>query len=308
MSIYRFSASIVKRSDGRSATAAAAYRAGMELADERTGLRFDYTRKRGVVHAEILAPADAPDWMRDRARLWNAVELVEKRKDAQLAREILLALPYELTHEQRLDLVRSFAAREFVARGMIADITMHAPDSRGDDRNWHAHVMLTMRELAGQGFGKKARDWNDTEQLEQWRAAWAAAVNHALEQHGAAGRVDHRSLAAQGINREPEPKQGPIATDIERQGMRSYAGDDRRATKERNARREQLAARLAETIAALEKDPAEVFPSPDPAQQISRPAWRRYLFELWQTVARGVTRPLARTVISPRGPRLGPIP
>ena len=150
---------------------------------------FDYTCRRSVLHAEILVPLNTSDWMRDRARLWNAVEAAEKRKDARLAREILLSLPHELTHEQRLELVREFARQEFVARGMIADLTLHSPDRKGDQRNHHAHIMLTMREIVGDGFDKKARDWNSTEQLEEWRVHWAGAVNHALERYGHEARA-----------------------------------------------------------------------------------------------------------------------
>jgi len=240
---YRFAAQIIGRSSGRSATGAAAYRAGMRLTDERTGLVHDYLRKGGVRHTEILAPADAPDWMRDRAQLWNAVERAEKRKDAQLSREVLLNLPHELDDRQRLELVRGFVEQEFVALGMVADLSIHAPHREGDDRNHHAHVMLTMRALTGDGFGAKARDWNAPEQLERWRASWAQHQNRALHQAGRSERVDHRSLEAQGIDREPEPKQGPVATGMEREGRPSKAGDDRRAVQARNATRDRLKAR-----------------------------------------------------------------
>ena len=251
MAIYRFSASVVKRSAGRSATASAAYRAAERIADERTGLAFDYRRKRGVVHAEILAPQSAPDGLRNRAQLWNVVEQGEKRKDAQLAREIILSLPFVLTDEQRVDLVREFVRTEFVGQGMIADIAIHAPDRKGDDRNHHAHVLLTMRELAGDGFGKKVRDWNDTERLEAWREHWADTVNQYLERAGHAARVDHRSLEDRGIDREPEPKQGPIATEMERAGRPSHAGDDRRAAQVRNEERATIAIELAAVSAEI---------------------------------------------------------
>jgi hypothetical protein len=251
MAIFRFSATVVKRSAGRSATAAAAYRSGEELHDRRIDRVFDYTRRRGVLHAEILVPENTPDWMSDRAQLWNAVEIAEKRKDAQLAREVLVSLPHELTQEQRLDLVRDFVREEFVARGMIADLTVHTPDRKGDERNHHAHVMLTMREITGEGFGKKARDWNATEELEQWRAAWADAVNRTLEKYGHEARVDHRSLEAQDLDREPEPKLGPVATEMEREGRPSHAGDDRRAARDRNRRREELKVEMARVSAEL---------------------------------------------------------
>ena len=245
MATYRLEAKIIGRSQGRSATASAAYRAAERIDDARTGQSFDYTRKRGVLHSEILAPADTPAWMQDRVQLWNAVEKIEKRKDSQLARDLVLSLPHELTDAQRRDLVREFVSAEFVGQGMIADLSIHAPDRRGDDRNHHAHVMLTMRELAGDGFGKKVRAWNETEQLEQWREDWARAVNRHLERHGHAARIDHRSLEAQGVDREPEPKQGPIATEMERQGRPSNAGDDRRAAQTRNDERAEIAAELA---------------------------------------------------------------
>lgn len=195
MAIYRLSAQVIGRSSGRSATAAAAYRAGACIADERSGTAHDYSRRRGVVHTEVLAPANAPDWMKDRARLWNAVEAVEKRRDAQLSREVQLALPHELDAAQRLELVREFVRDAFVARGMIADLAVHAPHASGDGRNHHAHVMLTLRELTGDGFGKKERAWNETPVLEDWREQWGKAVNLALERAGIGERVDHRSYA-----------------------------------------------------------------------------------------------------------------
>jgi ATP-dependent exoDNAse (exonuclease V) alpha subunit len=244
MATYRFEAKVIGRSQGRSATASAAYRAAERIDDARTGQSFDYTRKGGVLHAEILTPAGTPDWMRNRSQLWNAVEQVERRKDAQLARDLILSLPHELSADQRRDLVRNFVSDEFVAKGMIADIAIHAPDKRGDQRNHHAHVMLTMRELSGSGFGLKAREWNDTDLLEQWRERWAHAVNRQLERYGHAARVDHRSLEDQGIDREPEPKQGAVATKLEREGQLSNAGDDRRAAKARNAERAEIAAEL----------------------------------------------------------------
>ena len=230
MAQYRLSVNIIGRSAGRSATGAAAYRAGAHIVDERTGLVHDYTRKRGVLHTEILTPPDAPDWMRDRAQLWNAVEAVEKRKDAQLSREVQLSLPHELTQPQQEGLVRRFVQDQFVAKGMIADIAIHAPSphEKADERNVHAHIMLTMRELAGDGFGKKAREWNDKDVLEDWRADWALYQNNELAKRGHADRVDHRSLEAQGIFREPQQHYGPTATEMMRRGKptRQQAAND----------------------------------------------------------------------------------
>ena len=260
LAAYRFSAQVIGRSAGRTATAAAAYRAGAEIADERTGLIHDYRRRGGVTHTEILLPEGAPGFAQDRARLWNAVEAVERRKDAQLAREVLLNLPHELTADERCALARRFVRETFVAKGMVADLSIHAPDTYGDQRNHHAHVLLAMRPFKTDqsavradkdAFDKKERAWNDRDQLEAWRADWAKAQNIALERAGHTERVDHRSLADQGIDREPEPKLGPVATQMERDNRPSKAGDDLRATWQRNADREWLAAQAEITEAEI---------------------------------------------------------
>ena len=172
---------------------------GERIEDHRTGLTFDYRARNGVDHVETLAPANAPAWVQDRAALWNAVEAAETRKNSQVAREIRVALPAELDHGQRVELVREFCQREFVARGMVADIALHAPGREGDDRNHHAHILLTTREIGPEGFGAKNRDWNAVEMLEEWREAWARDSNRALERCGHDERIDHRTLEAQRI-------------------------------------------------------------------------------------------------------------
>ena len=181
------------------ATAAAAYRSAELIVDQRTGLAFDYRARGGVDHVETIAPADAPDWVQDRAALWNAVELAETRKNSQVAREIRVALPAELDHAQRVELVRDFCQRAFVDRGMVADIALHAPGREGDERNHHAHILLTTREIGPEGFTTKNRDWNAKELLEGWREAWARDTNRALERCGAHERVDQRTLEAQRV-------------------------------------------------------------------------------------------------------------
>lgn len=188
---------MISRSQGRSATAAIAYRVAERIEDRRTGLTFDYAARGGVDHTEILAPDHAPDWVRDRSELWNRVEESETRKNSQVAREVRVALPAELTHAQRVELVRDFAREQFVDRGMIADIALHAPGRDGDDRNHHAHILLTTREVDADGFTTKNRDWNKVEVLEGWRVAWARDSNAALERAGVEDRVDHRTLKAQ---------------------------------------------------------------------------------------------------------------
>ena len=203
MAIYHLRATMISRSQGRSATAAAAYRVAERIEDRRTGLTFDYAARGGVDHTEILAPDHAPDWVYDRSELWNRVEESETRKNSQVAREVRVALPDELTHAQRLELVREFVRSQFVDRGMVADIALHAPGRAGDERNHHAHILLTTREIAaegsvpGGGFTTKNRDWNKVEVLEGWREAWARDSNAALERAGIEDRVDHRTLVAQ---------------------------------------------------------------------------------------------------------------
>jgi hypothetical protein len=217
--------------------AAAAYRAGQRIEDRETGLVHDYTAKRGVLHTEILTPNKTPDWMKDRTELWNAVHKAETRKNSQLAREIQLSLPHELTREQQVNLVRRFVEEQCVARGMIADFALHAPSPAlgADERNVHAHVMCTTREFVGDGWAKrKNRDWHQTEMIEQWREAWADHQNRALERIGSSQRVDHRTLEDQGIMREPQVHMGPIATEIERDGRSSHRGNENRAIEARN--------------------------------------------------------------------------
>jgi hypothetical protein len=249
---YRCSAQIIKRSAGKSSIAAAAYRSASRLVDERTGLIHDYTRKQGVTHAEVLTPEATPDWMHDRAQLWNTVEAVERRKDAQLAREFQLSLPHELNDDQRRDLVRGFVQEQFVGKGMIADLAIHAPSAEGDQRNHHAHVMLTMRTLTGDGFGNKARDWNSPDQLQEWREQWAHHQNRELERCGHPARVDHRSFESQGVDREPSQHLGPVANDMERNGKASRIGDENRDRLKSNsdrARDHAEAVELAHRIA-----------------------------------------------------------
>ena len=197
MAIYHLRATMISRSQGRSATAAAAYRVAERIEDRRTGLTFDYAARGGVDHTEILAPDHAPDWVRDRSELWNRVEESETRKNSQVAREVRVALPDELTHAQRVALVRDYAQAQFVDRGMVADIALHAPGRAGDERNHHAHILLTTREVDADGFTTKNRDWNKVEVLEGWREPWARDSNAALERAGLEDRVDHRTLVAQ---------------------------------------------------------------------------------------------------------------
>jgi hypothetical protein len=247
MADYHFAARIIQRSRAQSAVASAAYRAGECLHDARLGRTFDYRRHLGVVHKEILAPDNAPDWMRDRSQLWNAVEKAEKRKDSQLARSLDIALPHELSLDLNLELLRGFVQEQWVGQGMIADIAIHLPGRTGDIRNVHAHVALTTREITGSGFGLKQRDWNDKEELKAWRKAWADHANRILEREGFAERIDHRSLMDQGIDREPTTHIGPNAKGMDHRGVFSDRAQQNRDIKAINDNLEELKNELAES-------------------------------------------------------------
>lgn len=210
MAIYHLSAQMISRSQGRSAVASAAYRSGEKMYDERYEKEHDYTKKQGIAYSEILLPTGAPEWMANREKLWNAVEACERRKDAQLSREIQLSLPRELNIEQNILLAKEFVQREFVDKGMIADLNIHLEKSMDGEEQPHVHVMLTLREVAREGFGQKVRDWNRSDQLIEWREAWANTANRHLALHGFDLRIDHRSYAEQGIDLEPQHKIGAV--------------------------------------------------------------------------------------------------
>jgi Ti-type conjugative transfer relaxase TraA len=226
MAIYHFSAKVISRAAGSSALAAAAYRSASRLYDERLDRPHDFTNKAGVIHSEVMLPEGAPEHLRLREALWNAVEGAEVRKDAQLAREIEFALPRELSPEMGIGLARDFVDREFVGLGMAADLNVHWDIGADGEPKPHAHVMLSMRELGEDGFGAKVREWNRTELLQHWREAWADLVNERLASLDIDARIDHRSLEAQGIELEPQHKIGPAASRMAAEGLRLERVDE----------------------------------------------------------------------------------
>jgi len=234
MAIYHFSVQVIGRAQGRSAVAAAAYRAAERLHDERLDRDHDFRAKSAVVHSEILLPEGAPERFADRATLWNEVEATEKRKDAQLSREVEFSIPREMTQAQGIALAQDFARAEFVERGMIADLNVHWDIGADGQPKPHAHVMLTMRAVNEQGFGAKERDWNKAELVEQWRERWADHVNARLAELDIDARIDHRSLQAQGIDLEPQGKIGPAASRMGERGLESERIEDHRAIAQRN--------------------------------------------------------------------------
>ena len=249
IAIYHCSIKIVSRGKGKSAVAAAAYRSGEKLTNEWDGLTHDYTKKGGVVHSEILLPAHAPPAFSDRSTLWNSVELSEKSNNAQLAREVEIALPVELSREEQTRLVREYCSSQFVSKGMIADFNLH--DTGGG--NPHAHILLTMRPLDEKGTwlpkskkeyvldenGEKIRlpsgryktrkvdlvDWNNRENAEVWRRAWADLANEFLERNNCPERIDHHSYERQGIEQIPTVHVGVSATQMEKKGIVTERGE-----------------------------------------------------------------------------------
>ncbi len=235
--------------------AASAYRSGEKLHDKRTDFIHDYSRRHGI-DSWIQAPEGAPDWVYERSELWNRVEASERRKDSQVCREINIALPVELDDERQDELVRGYVREQFTDRGMVADVAVH----RDDEDNPHAHVMLTMRPLDGDGFGAKEREWNSTETLRGWREGWERHANYALEREGWEERIDHRSHEARGIDREPTVHEGPNVREMERRGIPTERGEWNRAVKERNAerdRRDEEVRREREREEGRRNDPVE---------------------------------------------------
>lgn len=244
MAIYHLSAQIIGKGGGRSAVAAAAYRHCAKMEREETAEEIDYSRKGGNAHSEFALPKDAPAWIAEFAAehtapeasafFWNAVEANEGRKDAQLMREFVLALPVELSTEQNIELVRDFVSRELSAHGIVADWAYH--DMKD---NPHIHLMTSLRPLTDEGFGAKrvpvlgdddapvrGKDGKiryeqftgGLERLREMRAAWAETQNHHLAKHGHDIRVDHRSFEELGIDAVPSKHRGPASDNMDARG------------------------------------------------------------------------------------------
>jgi hypothetical protein len=225
---YHCSVKPVSRSAGRSVVAAAAYRLGERLHDERYDTLHDYTRRSGVENAFTMAPGDAPDWALDPERLWNEAEKAETRKNSTLGREIELALPAFLTPEERRDIVQRFAEELIDRYGVAVSAAIHEP-GKGDERNFHAHILFTTREMTAEGLGKKTRILDDRstgpQEVLKLRELAADLINAQLEAVNADTRVDHRSFKDRGIEQEPTTHLGPIAANMERRGEPSDRGE-----------------------------------------------------------------------------------
>jgi ATP-dependent exoDNAse (exonuclease V) alpha subunit len=260
MAIFHLQINSISRGAGRSAAAAAAYRAGERIRDERTGVLHNFAYRTDVSHKEILLPsrlqgADCA-WATDRTSLWNAAERAELRHDARVAREYQVTLPFELSADERLRLARTLAQELAERHNVAIDLAVHAPPEAGDPRNHHAHLLATSREITASGFGGKAGlDMAGTErqrrglpvgiaEIKAVRERWAALSNQAFEAAGLQERIDHRSLRAQGIDREPLPYIPARAFYMERRGLHSEV-----AERIRERYRARVEARLARAAA-----------------------------------------------------------
>ncbi len=251
MALYLLSIKPISRTQ-RSAVEAAAYRSGEKLYDEREVKFFDFTRKKGIVHTEILLPENAPPEFSNRENLWNAAEHAEKRRDSRIAREVVLALPRELTLETSKALVKKFVSVCFIPLGMCADICIHEGLNKNTSHNEtehkkllshnpHAHIMLTDRPVGKEGFyGKKNPDWNSKQYLCQWRECWANLQNETFIRKGLAVRVSHESYIKRGIDRNPTKHLGPVLMALERRNINTKLGDENRAIEARNMEKQQL--------------------------------------------------------------------
>lgn len=223
---------VVSRKTGRSSVAASAYRSGTSLHNEREGQTYDFSRRSGVVHADIVIPkGSGAEWALDRNALWNAVEAKENRKDSRVAREFEIALPHELDEDQREELTRRFAQELADKFGAAVDFAIHKPDPRGSEKNHHAHVLMTTRKVTPEGLSEKTlielknavllnKDLPTTFlQLKEVRLAWELVANEALERAGIDARIDHRSNSARGLELEPTRHVGVHATAVQRQGV-----------------------------------------------------------------------------------------
>lgn len=317
VAIFHLSTKAISRSSGRSAVAAAAYRTGERLTNERDGVTHDYSRRQGVEHTEIVMP-DGGDV--DRAALWNAAEAVEKRKDARTAREWVLAIPAELVPQdeqvRRLitgspdrELVREFALELAKRYGVAVDVAIHAPDQEGDRRNHHAHLLATTRQVTRDAAGelvlgdKAALELSDTkrrslglcsgaDEVAAIRGLWERCANRALEREGRRERIDARSLAAQGVDRAATIHLGPTATAIERAGRPSQRGEQSRAQAAASAEAAE-SLRLRAEAAQIDAE-AERIERVQRSQRV-REAWEREVASQRVAVTEQAGRLQART-------------
>ena len=238
MAIYHFSVKTVARSAGRSATASIAYRAGEKIYCEREGKEHDYSRKTGVEYKEIYLPEGAPKHLKNREKLWNEVEQRETRKNSTVAREFEIAFPSELNQEQRLAMLEELCSRIVDRHQVAVDACVHAPHtgSGSDERNYHAHILMSTRKLTPEGFTDKTRelDQKHSGEIEHWREHFADICNMHLDLAGYTARVDHRSYKDQENGLEATLHEGPKVTELRRKGIETEISRSNDEIKQRN--------------------------------------------------------------------------
>ena len=251
MAIYHLSTKPISRSSGRSAVASIAYRAGIAITDERLGKTYDYTKRHGVLWTGLATPNDVKV---DRNELWNLAEKSENRSNSRTAREIVINIPHELMQGDQGTgnmLAHEFASQLSKKYQVAVDVAVHAPDKQGDNRNFHAHLLLTTRKIELDRNGnikltdksqlemsntqlKQAGLLSNQDELKEIRKAWADLTNEYLAEHGIDERIDHRSHKDRGLDTLPTVKMGWQATELERQGIRTDVGDKNRDIKAYN--------------------------------------------------------------------------
>lgn len=248
----------IGRSAGRSVVAAAAYRSGERLHDERTATTHDYTRRSGVESAFIVAPAHAPAWAHDSAKLWNAAEAAERKSNARTAREVELALPASVSSEEREAIAREVAQHLADRYGVAVGVALHQPSKHGDERNYHAHILFTTRRMGAEGLGEKTRELDDIKtgkaEIRHIREISADIINRHLADSGSSERVSPDSYKTRGIEQTPTEHLGVEASAMERKGKKTDKGDKNRKTKEKNRRLEELKAESEKLDVAIEKE------------------------------------------------------
>ena len=287
LAIFHCQIKIISRGKGKTATAAAAYRSGTKIVDDEFGETHDYTRKGGVAFSEILLCANAPSTYSDRQTLWNEVQKIEKQKNAQLCREVEVALPIEFSRDEQIEVVREYIKKNFIDKGMIADWSLHDKS----DGNPHAHILLTMRPLKPNGeWGAKRKDsyalddngnripvidqktgkqkigargrkmwerisiqstdWNDQTKAEEWRKSWADICNEHLKGQA---HIDHRSYARQGKEQLPMLHESYAARKIAKRGGYSYIIEYNDQIRELNRERELIEREFSEVQADIKR-------------------------------------------------------
>ncbi|MCA3077091.1 MAG: Ti-type conjugative transfer relaxase TraA [Rhodocyclaceae bacterium] len=280
MAIYHCSTAAVSRSSGRSAVAAAAYRSGTALTNERDGLVHDYTPRKGIEHRQIVLPENlSAAWANDRSTLWNAAEAAEKRKDARVAREVEVSLPHELDAKQRQALAVEMAQHLADRYRVAVDLAIHSPHGKTDARNHHAHLLMTTRTLTRTGLGAKsmlerenrelARQGLPTthQQVRELREAWADLANRHLARAEHDLRIDHRSNAARGIELTPTAHMGVQATQMSRKGLEVSRASLTVAAAQRNA---ALIRESPDQVLAIITAEKSVFDHRDVARVVNR--------------------------------------